>query len=721
MDSKNYKIISDNFEEKEDSATEELIALVDRYSTERRFAQMTAMYDIVKSAHIKTIIQWILYNGDLPREMPSYFVYYLKINEAEAKQLAAKILFVLRKDFEKWLPECKQLIKEWLPEDEIRKMLEEEKQAIANYQQSTINYQQANEERGPTQTETETNADGRRESASLDEELNALLEETLQETQINADKKNADLRGQEETRIYADKENDEERPQQSALVSVPSSQRESASLERMTNEFGDFLDENEIKEIEKQKEEVGALSKIKIVPLQITQEMNDKFNLSLSVDAVQKYAAIIESYLGGARDAIALKDAIERSLANDGKKTSPEKITEIILFLKSKKIGSKAVSEYQPSVATVSAIPLMRETVVVSPPREKEEETQINADKEDADQRGQEETRINADRKDADLRGREGVIMREPPENLPIGEPISFERIKHDEPEVAQPQETIKQETVPTSAFAKEEGFGEAKSASIQDFGEVKQEKTIQVASDNESSKEIVVEAKIAPPQKYGMTSESSFAKASGDKSRDDLEYKKCLFEHGPFICEMQKLSLPALNGAMQETLIAPPLSEIRPPKSDLRNPTSDIRSDEASIQRQAVKSAQETISDADIDVRPKVAEIKVKTKIYGIAEELSSITLADIRKYANFDEATSKILDKINLLGEDSLEKKAKGIQAFKQSPFYQMYLAIMNESFANLKSPQDIIKGKEAAGAQTLTYDEFRSIVALNKKLKL
>lgn len=59
--------------------------------------------------------------------------------------------------------------------------------------------------------------------------------------------------------------------------------------------------------------------------------------------------------------------------------------------------------------------------------------------------------------------------------------------------------------------------------------------------------------------------------------------------------------------------------------------------------------------------LKPPVEEIKVTPKIYGPVDELRTLTLKDWQHFGSAKEALNRILDKINLLAEESLLKKLK------------------------------------------------------------
>ncbi|MBL7141512.1 hypothetical protein ISS21_00205 [Patescibacteria group bacterium] len=114
------------------------------------------------------------------------------------------------------------------------------------------------------------------------------------------------------------------------------------------------------------------------------------------------------------------------------------------------------------------------------------------------------------------------------------------------------------------------------------------------------------------------------------------------------------------------------------------------------------------------------VEEVKVKPRIYGPIDELRTIVLANWRRWGTTKEAAQKIQDKINLLAEESLVKKAEGIKAWKESEINQLYLDIGAESIDKGKSVIEVITQRQQAGQPTLTEEEFNAVVELNQKLR-
>ncbi|MDA2921731.1 hypothetical protein MYX07_00510 [Patescibacteria group bacterium AH-259-L07] len=117
---------------------------------------------------------------------------------------------------------------------------------------------------------------------------------------------------------------------------------------------------------------------------------------------------------------------------------------------------------------------------------------------------------------------------------------------------------------------------------------------------------------------------------------------------------------------------------------------------------------------------KPIAEEIRVKPRAQGPVDELRYLTLGDWRRWGSTQDAAQKIQDKINLLAEESLTKKAEAVKAWKESEISKLYLQLGEESINEGKSVEEVIKDRQQTGKQTLTKEEFDAVVGLNRKLR-
>jgi len=105
---------------------------------------------------------------------------------------------------------------------------------------------------------------------------------------------------------------------------------------------------------------------------------------------------------------------------------------------------------------------------------------------------------------------------------------------------------------------------------------------------------------------------------------------------------------------------------------------------------------------------------------IYGSIEELAHITLDDLRYMSkNFSESLAKIKQKIEMLKDESYEKRTLGIKAWRQSPAYLNYLTLGRQGVEEGKDVAQIIKEKQLQSELCLTWDEFMAVADFNEEL--
>jgi len=118
---------------------------------------------------------------------------------------------------------------------------------------------------------------------------------------------------------------------------------------------------------------------------------------------------------------------------------------------------------------------------------------------------------------------------------------------------------------------------------------------------------------------------------------------------------------------------------------------------------------------------KPQMIDIKQPPRAIGPIEEIQEISLKDFRRLAATpQEAIQRIIEKIDLLEEDSFEKRCMGVQAWKQSQVNKLYLAIGRESIDSDQSVAEIVSSHSRENKPTLSTDEFMAINDLNFNLK-
>lgn len=118
---------------------------------------------------------------------------------------------------------------------------------------------------------------------------------------------------------------------------------------------------------------------------------------------------------------------------------------------------------------------------------------------------------------------------------------------------------------------------------------------------------------------------------------------------------------------------------------------------------------------------RPKIEDVRFQPKLTGPVEEIRSMTLTDFRRLAPTPEQMiEKILQRINLLEEESFSQKTQAIKAWKESEIYRLYLSLGDQSMEERKPIFDIIRERQEKNLPTLTPEEVEAVIELNQKLR-
>lgn len=118
---------------------------------------------------------------------------------------------------------------------------------------------------------------------------------------------------------------------------------------------------------------------------------------------------------------------------------------------------------------------------------------------------------------------------------------------------------------------------------------------------------------------------------------------------------------------------------------------------------------------------RAKVEDVAYKPRLIGPIEELKEMNLVEFRRISPKPRvAADKIISKIELLAKEGYEKKIKGIEAWRKSQLCQLYNSLLSESLNKAKPVAEVIKDRVTAKQETLSEDEFKVIMDLNRQLK-
>ena len=180
-------------------------------------------------------------------------------------------------------------------------------------------------------------------------------------------------------------------------------------------------------------------------------------------------------------------------------------------------------------------------------------------------------------------------------------------------------------------------------------------------------------------------------------------------------VLEKQKIEEP--NSIPEIKKEIEPFIEIKKPIEENIFKTEETKKKEPIIQEKISIHRPDISSQPDQNI---MRGINTRPRAYGPIEELNSLTLVDWRRWGNTQEAIKKIKDKINILAEESLVKKAEGIKAWKSSEINQLYLDVGAESIDQGKPILEIISQREQKNQPALTEQEFNAIVELNQELR-
>jgi len=108
------------------------------------------------------------------------------------------------------------------------------------------------------------------------------------------------------------------------------------------------------------------------------------------------------------------------------------------------------------------------------------------------------------------------------------------------------------------------------------------------------------------------------------------------------------------------------------------------------------------------------------KPELRGPIDELRTLTLRDFRRIdTDPRHAAKKIEQKIDLLEDEAFEKRIGGIQGFRHSPLFALYVGLGHAGLAQQKSVDDLVT-KIPGEEDKLTQDEFEAIMDLNQNLR-
>jgi hypothetical protein len=137
---------------------------------------------------------------------------------------------------------------------------------------------------------------------------------------------------------------------------------------------------------------------------------------------------------------------------------------------------------------------------------------------------------------------------------------------------------------------------------------------------------------------------------------------------------------------------------------------------------RLASNNVKVSANTAKMAISPRVAVdgVKATPRLRGLVGELENMSLAQFRRLgAAPQDATAKIVERLDTLKQESFEQKVAGIRAWQNSPVMKAYLGLVAQSFRDRRPIVAIAEEKRKAGEDTLTGDEIEALIALNNEL--
>ena len=120
--------------------------------------------------------------------------------------------------------------------------------------------------------------------------------------------------------------------------------------------------------------------------------------------------------------------------------------------------------------------------------------------------------------------------------------------------------------------------------------------------------------------------------------------------------------------------------------------------------------------------LRPQMADIKQPTRVVGPVDELGQTDIKEFRRLGtNPQDAAEKIIEKIDLLEEESWPMRMDGIGAWKKSPLSKLYVSIGRESMDTNRIIQEVINQRAQDGKPHVLMEEFLAINDINNKLSV
>src|SRR3989338_6964624 len=118
---------------------------------------------------------------------------------------------------------------------------------------------------------------------------------------------------------------------------------------------------------------------------------------------------------------------------------------------------------------------------------------------------------------------------------------------------------------------------------------------------------------------------------------------------------------------------------------------------------------------------KPKIAEVRLPSKLTGPLEEIEQISLRDLRRFAqNHQGFADRTMERVKILENESFEKRMMGIAAWRKSMLYQQYLNVIQNSLERNISIPEMTGAVIEAESQNMSLREWQTVNRLNRELR-
>lgn len=189
---------------------------------------------------------------------------------------------------------------------------------------------------------------------------------------------------------------------------------------------------------------------------------------------------------------------------------------------------------------------------------------------------------------------------------------------------------------------------------------------------------------------------------SAGGLGFDELKAEKVIQAIKEALTEVEKKRLQIIRGEFQLEKAQPKVVPLQAPAQ----PQTQI--------------ARKSLSGLD-EKKEVMADVKFGPQLMGPIEELRTMDLVNLRRLGtNQEEIVSELLERVDLLAEESMQQKIDGIKAWQKSPVYQKYLNIGYKSISENKPVENIIADQAAKGEKVMSFEEFQAIMEANSQLQ-